>query len=180
MPRETYSAAVAIESLEHSSGLRATLANLGGALRDGATLVVVTDLLSAREESAARRGDPRKRNLRLYSRHWCGPQAASWAPPATRSTWEADLAAASLDLVMRTDLSSRLYARPRSVLAIYLELLLALHHSTSWLRLPTTAMHLSTQIGGVARELLLHDESIEYTFLVARRRPPTLARALEQ
>ena len=77
---------------------------------------------------------------------------------------------AEMELVSSTDLSPRLYARPRWWLEAYLALLLLLHRGAASLPLPTTAMQLSTQIGGVSRELLLHEpRAIAYTLLIARK-----------
>ena len=62
-----------------------------------------------------------------------------------------------------------LYQRPRWALAAYLAVLRAVHHAATALGLGQLAMQTSNQLGGVSRELLLHDQLIEYTLLVGRR-----------
>ena len=104
-----------------------------------------------------------------YRAHWCGPHTAAWGPPATLGEWQTHLKGARLRLESHTDLSRQLYRRPRWALALYLRALLLVHRGAAVLGLSAAAFHASTQIGGVARELLLHEGSVAYTFMVARR-----------
>ena len=168
LPREAYAAIFAIESLEHSSNLTATLRNLGAALRPGGALVLVTDLLAVGASDPLRRGEADD-VLRLFRDHWCGPHT-QWAPPASLGTWRSLLAdAAGIRLTTQQHLSGGLYQRPRWALAAYLAVLRAVHHAATALGLGQLAMQTSNQLGGVSRELLLHDQLIEYTLLVGRR-----------
>lgn len=164
LPSTAYDVIVAIESLEHAADLGSCLRHLGSALRAGGLLLVVTDLLV---DAARCASSPTL--LAAYSAHWCGPHTAAWGPPATLGEWQAHLHAAGLRMQTHTDLSRQLYQRPRWALAGYLHALLLVHRGATALGLEAAAFHASTQIGGVARELLLHDGIIAYTFMVARR-----------
>ena len=175
LPAVRYAAALAIESIEHSHDLSSSLANLGRALERGGVLVIVTDVLSGPPPSAWRPVTPSDAQLRAldaYRRHWCGPHAA-WSPPASEQRWEVLLKRAGLRLVRRTELTSALYQRPRWALSLYFELLRAAYTLAARLGWEWAALQLSNQLGGVARELLLHVRAIEYVFMVAERRGVT-------
>ena len=164
LPREAYAAVFAIEALEHSSNLSATLFNIAAALRPGGALVLVTDLLAVGAKPTGRQADV----LQLYREHWCGPHT-QWAPPASLEAWRLLLADAQITLMTQQHLSAGLYQRPRWALGGYLTVLRAVHHVATALRFGRLAMQASNQLGGVSRELLLHDRLIEYTLLVGRR-----------
>jgi len=162
LPSAAYSIVLAIESLEHASDIRRSLAHLGRALHPGGTLVIVTDLLvdeNARDAAVTV----------AYRQHWCGPHTVSWSPPASMQGWQVAFDEAQLRLDRRVDLTSKLFQRPRWGLRLYFEGLLRLHRLASWVGMSGLAIQASTQIGGVARELLLHEGTIAYCFMVARR-----------
>ncbi|KAL1504682.1 hypothetical protein AB1Y20_008462 [Prymnesium parvum] len=160
LPAASYTAVLAIESIEHSSDLAGALHNLGGSLERGGVLIVVTDFL--------RRAGANLRLLTQYRLHWCGPHA-TWHPPANDARWEHLLRRAGLRVVQRVQLTQDLYHRPAWVLTIYFELLLFGHMVATTFGMKRLALQLSNQIGGVARELLLHAGVIDYVFMVAER-----------
>ena len=162
LPSSEYNVVLAIESLEHTSNLTRTLAHFSKAMVTGARLVVLTDVLAHESE----RDEP---TTRAYRRHWCGPHTGSWLPPAGLARWQASLRDAGLGLVSHQDLSPQLHHRAKWGLGAYFSVLLHVHAAASWAGLESLAFTLSTQIGGVARELLLHKDSISYSFMVARK-----------
>ena len=73
-----------------------------------------------------------------------------------------------LQIAHRQGLSRSLLPRNAWVLAVYFRVLWVVYRVAHATGLAGAASLLSTQLGGVARELLLIDEQIEYTFLVLR------------
>ena len=163
LPSAPYDAILAIESMEHASNMGSCLAHFAEGLRAGGALVILTDVLldqSKRDSSLL---------VREFREHWCGPHTRAWRPPATKSEWEEELKRAGLRLTSATDLSAKLYQRPFWALSTYFRALLLVHRLSTALGLVGLSFQSSTQIGGVARELLLHHSTIGYTFMVARR-----------
>ena len=73
------------------------------------------------------------------------------------------------DATRSTSVPAPLHHRAKWGLGAYFSVLLHVHAAASWAGLESLAFTLSTQIGGVARELLLHKDSISYSFMVARK-----------
>jgi len=159
LPADDYAVIVALESIEHASDLSTVLSHFERALLPGGALLIMTDLAhtAAHVHSDA---------WHLYQRHWCGPHTHVWAPPIAHDAWQLAAGGAGLRITHAQDLSSRLPRRSQPALAAYLHGLRAMHAVAELLSLPGVAAVLSNQLGGVARELLLHDESIQHTFLV--------------
>lgn len=164
LPADDYSVIVALESIEHASNLSAVLHRFERALLPGGALLIATDL--------ARDATVKSSNLwRVYQQHWCGPHTHAWAPPLAHDVWQRAASAAGLRVAESIDLSSRLPRRSLPALVWYLMGLRAMHSAAELWGTAGTASVLSTQLGGVARELLLHGESIQYAFLVLSKPP---------
>ena len=76
---------------------------------------------------------------------------------------------AGLRLDVVQDLSADLHERPRLALAGYFALLRMTYRLACAVGWDGLAATVSLQLGGVARELLLQEHAIQYTFLVAHR-----------
>jgi len=162
-----YGVVVALESLEHATDLPAVLRHFSRALLPGGALVVATDL--ARSPSVQRQAHVNAIWLHEYRQHWAGPHTSAWSPPLPLEWWQQEVARAGFRLAEHRPLSSKLMVRSRRGLATYFGMLQSTFRFATAAGMIGLASVISSQVGGVARELLLHDEAMEYSFLVFQK-----------